>query len=67
MSWLINDEVVKSLKWDDKVKSSRYKARKAEGMRHTYAYAAMTEDAAQRRRWTFYKVVKNKVNSFNKP
>jgi len=53
----IIDEVVKSLKWDDKVKSSRYKARKAEGMRCTYAYAAMTEDAAQRRRWTFYEDV----------
>jgi hypothetical protein len=26
-------------------------------MRRTYLYAAMTEDAAQRRRWTFYEAV----------
>jgi hypothetical protein len=32
--------------------------RKYEGMRRTYWYAAMTEDAAQRGRWTFYEVVK---------
>jgi hypothetical protein len=33
--------------------------RKYEGMRRTNWYAAMTEDAAQRSRWTFYEVVKN--------
>ena len=40
------------------------KMRKYEGMRRTYVYAglaelsqAMTEDAAQRSRWTFYEVV----------
>ena len=43
---------------DDKVKSSRYKARKYEGMRRTYWYAAMTKYAAQRSRWTFYEVVR---------
>ncbi|MFA4911341.1 MAG: hypothetical protein WC649_09915 [Desulfobacteria bacterium] len=52
------DEVVKSQKSDGTVKSSRCKARKSEGMRRTYLYAAMTEDAAERRRWTFYEAVK---------
>ncbi|MBI4621008.1 MAG: hypothetical protein HY739_12755 [Desulfobacterales bacterium] len=52
------DEAVKSQKSDGTVKSSRCKARKSEGMRHTYLYAAMTEDAAERRRWTFYEAVK---------
>ena len=28
-------------------------------MRRTYVYAAMTEDVAQRSRWTFYEVVKD--------
>ena len=51
------DGLVKSQKSDDKVKSFRCKARKYEGMRRTYVYAAMTEDAAQRSRWTFYEVV----------
>ncbi|OIP29031.1 MAG: hypothetical protein AUK23_11670 [Deltaproteobacteria bacterium CG2_30_43_15] len=51
------DEVVKSQKSDGTVKSSRCKARKSEGMRRTYLYAAMTEDAAERRRWTFYEAV----------
>jgi hypothetical protein len=32
--------------------------RKYEGMRRAYWYAAMTENAAQRSRWTFYEVVK---------
>jgi hypothetical protein len=32
--------------------------RKYEGMRRTYWYAAMTENEAQRSRWTFYEVVK---------
>ncbi len=32
--------------------------RKYEGMRRTYWYAAMTEDAVQRSIWTFYEVVK---------
>jgi len=49
--------LVKSQRSDDKVKSFRYKARKYEGMKRTYWYAAMTEDAAQRSRWTFYEVV----------
>jgi hypothetical protein len=31
--------------------------RKYEVMRRIYWYAAMTEDAAQRSRWTFYEVV----------
>jgi hypothetical protein len=52
------DSPVKSQKSDDKVNSFRCKARKYEGMRRTYLYAAMTEDAAQRSRWTFYEVVK---------
>jgi len=52
------DEVVKSRKSDGTVKSFRCKARKSDGMRRTYLYAAMTEDAAQRRRWTFYEAVK---------
>ena len=52
-----NDEVVKSQKSDGTVKSSRCKARKSEGMKRTYLYAAMTEDAAERRRWTFYEAV----------
>jgi len=30
--------------------------RKYEGMRRPYRYAAMTEDAAQRSRWTFCEV-----------
>jgi hypothetical protein len=51
------DEVVKSQKSDGIVKSSRCKARKSEGMRRTYMYAGMTEDAAERRRWTFYEAV----------
>jgi len=42
---------------DGAVKSFRCKARKSEEMRRTYLYAAMTEDAAQRRRWTFYEAV----------
>ena len=33
------------------------KTHKYEGMRHTYWYAAMSEDAVQRSRWTFYEVV----------
>ena len=52
------DEVVKSQKSDGIVKSSRCKARKSEGMKLTYLYAAMTEDAAERRRWIFYEAVK---------
>jgi len=52
------DETVKSRKSDGTVKSFRCKARKSDGMRRTDLYAAMTEDAAQRRRWTFYEAVK---------
>jgi len=51
------DGLVKSQRSDDKVKRFRCKARKYEGMRRTYWYIAMTEDAAQRSRWTFYDVV----------
>jgi hypothetical protein len=51
------DEAVKSQKLDGTVKSFRCKARKSDEMRRTYRYAAMTEDAAQRRRWTFYEAV----------
>ena len=51
-------EAVKSRKSDGTVKSFRCKARKSEGMRRTYLYAAMTEDAPQRRRWAFYEAVK---------
>jgi len=29
----------------------------AEGMRRTYSYAAVTKDAAQRSKWTFYEAV----------
>ena len=54
------DEVVKSQKSDGTVKSSRCKARKSRGVKRTYSYAAMTRDAAQRRRWTFYEAVKIK-------
>jgi hypothetical protein len=39
-------------------RSERDKARKSDGMRRTYLYAAMTEDAPQRRRWAFYEAVK---------
>ena len=52
------DEAVKNQKSDGTVKNCRCKARKSDGMRRTYLYAAMTEDAAQRRRWTFYEAVK---------
>jgi len=52
------DEAVKSRKSDGTVKNFRCKARKSDGMRRTYLYAAMTEDAAQRRRWIFYEAVK---------
>ncbi len=55
-----NDGPVKSQISDDKVKRFRCKARKYEGMRRTYWYVAMTEDVAQRSRWTFYEVVKSK-------
>jgi hypothetical protein len=33
------------------------KTHKYERLRHTYWYAAMSEDAVQRNRWTFYEVV----------
>jgi len=46
---------------DGEVKSSGCKARKSEGMRRTYRYAAMTEDAVQRSRWAFYDAVIHKV------
>ena len=36
------------------------KTHKYEGMKRTYWYAAMSEDAVQRCRWTFYEVVKIK-------
>ncbi len=51
------DGLVKSQISDDKIKSFRCKAHKYEGMRRTYWYAAMTEDAVQHSRWTFYEVV----------
>ena len=57
-------ESVKSRKPDGTVKSFRCKARKSDGMRRTYLYAAMTEDAAQRRRWTFYEAVKIHFKNF---
>jgi len=57
-------ESVKSRKSDGTVKSCRCKARKSDGMRRTYLYAAMTEDAAQRRRWTFYEAVKIHFKNF---
>jgi hypothetical protein len=53
---------IKSHKSDGTVKSSRRKARESLGMRHTYQYAAVTKDEAQRRRWTFYEAVN--VESF---
>ena len=52
------DEAVKNRKSDGTVKSFRCKARKSDGMRRTCMYAAMTKDAAQRCRWTFYEAVK---------
>jgi len=59
------DELVKSQKLGDKVKSSRCKARESLGMRRTQGYVGlaelsqvMTKDEAQRSRWTFYEVVK---------
>jgi hypothetical protein len=39
------DEVVKSRKSDGTVKNFKCKARKSDGMRRTYLYAAMTKDA----------------------
>jgi hypothetical protein len=30
-------------------------------MKRTYLYAAMTEDAAERRRWTFYEAVNKRL------
>ena len=57
----MDDEVVKSQTSDGTVKSSRCKARKSEGMRRTYMYAAMTEDAAERRRWTFCEAVMDEL------
>ncbi len=53
------DVLVKSHETDDTVKSSSCKARKYEGMKHTYGYAAMTEDATQRSRWTFLRSRQN--------
>jgi hypothetical protein len=64
-TWNIHGPV-KSQKSDDKVNSFRCKARKYEGMRRTYLYAAMTEDAAQRSRWTFYEVVNFILKEFKK-
>jgi len=52
------DELLKSRNLDGKVKSFGFKARKSLGERRTYRYAAMTKDAAQRRKWTFYEAVK---------
>ena len=51
------DNLVKSYAIDDTVKSSRCQARESLGMRRTEAYVGMTEDEAQRSRWTFYEVV----------
>jgi len=51
------DEAVKIRKSDGTVKSFRCKARKSDGMRCTYLYAAMNEDAAQRRRCAFNEAV----------
>jgi|WetSurSiteA1Bulk_404760.scaffolds.fasta_scaffold11331_3 hypothetical protein len=52
---LILDEALR--KSDGTVKSFRCKARKSDGMRRTYLYATMTEDAAQHSRWAFYEAV----------
>ena len=52
-----SDELVESRNLDDTVKSSRCKARESLGMRRTYVYVGMTEDEAQRSRWTFCEVV----------
>jgi hypothetical protein len=41
-----SEKVAKSQKSDGTVKSFRCKARKSDGMRRTYLYAAMNEDAA---------------------
>jgi hypothetical protein len=51
------DESVKSQNLDGTVKSSSCKARKSRGMRRTCRYAAVTKDAAQRSKWTFYEAV----------
>ena len=51
----------KNHKMDGTVKNSRCKARKSLGMRRTHKYAAVTEDEAQHRRWTFYEAVKKLV------
>jgi hypothetical protein len=53
-----NDSSVKSQRSDDKVIRFRCKAHKYEGMRRTHWYAATSEDAVQRSRWTFYEVFK---------
>jgi len=50
----------------DKVKRFRCKAHKYEGMKRTYWYAAMSEDAVQRSRWTFYEVVNIERSSITK-
>ena len=55
-----SDSPVKTQRSDDKARRFRCTAHKYEGMGCTYWYAAMTEDAAQRSRWTFYEVVKIK-------
>ena len=60
------DSPVKSQRSDDKVKRFRCKAHKYEGMRRTYWYAAMSEDAVQRSRWTFYEVVNIERSSITK-
>jgi len=39
------------------------KTHKYEGMGRTYWYAAMSEDAVQRSRWTFYEVVNCKSSN----
>jgi len=56
-----HDSLVKIRTLDGTVKSSGCKARESLGMRHTYQYAAVTKDEAQRRRWTFYEVVKHDI------
>ena len=58
-NWDLNnlDGPVTSQKSDDKVNSFSGKARKYEGMRRTDLYGAMSENAAQRSRWTFDEVV----------
>ena len=48
------DDLVKSQKSDDKVKSFRCKVRKSEGMRRTYVYAGVIYPVNKRYNYPYY-------------